>query len=150
MARKNTPSDVFRYINTMGNDPEPCWPWTGHLGGRDGRGYMTIDGTRQLAYRIVWEIFKGPIPEGQKVRHRCDNPQCCNPTHLMLGSQGDNEKDKYDRDRAGYTHDMIKEMRRLNKMGFSYRAIAERINEKFDCKISYSGVGKVIRGETRA
>lgn len=149
MGRSNQPADVFRFINTHENDPEPCWEWTGHLGGRDGRGYMTVNGKRQLAYRIVYEIFNGPIPDGQKVRHTCDNPKCCNPTHLVLGTQGDNEDDKYTHDRWGYTQDMVREMKRLNKLGFTYRAIAKAINEKYDCSISFSGVGKVIRGERR-
>lgn len=150
MARTNVASDVFRSIDTQGNDPELCWPWTAHLGGRDGRGYMTLDGRRRLAYHIVYEIFNGPIPEGIKIRHTCDNPACCNPKHLVPGTQGDNENDKYERDRAGYTHDMLKEIRRCAKLGMSYRAIADRVNEKFDTQISFSGVGKVIRGERRA
>lgn len=149
MARTNVPSDVFRYIDTHGNDPEPCWEWTGHLGGRDGRGYITIDGRRQLAYRVVYEIFNGPLEPGMKVRHTCDNPQCCNPEHLIKGTQGDNETDKYVRDRAGYTHDMIKEIRRLDKMSMTYREIAAHVGHKFKCKVSYSGVGKVLRGERR-
>jgi hypothetical protein len=110
---------------------------------------MTIAGKRQLSYRIVWEIFHGPIPDGQKVRHKCDNPLCCNPMHLELGTQGDNEDDKYVRDRWGYTKEMVRQMRRYNKLGMTYRAIADRINKEFDVNISFSGVGKVIREETR-
>lgn len=150
MARSNKPSDVFKHIDTKENDPSVCWLWMGHLGGRDGRGYFTIEGKRRLAYHIVWEIFNGPIPEGQKIRHTCDNPQCCNPKHLELGTQGQNEDDKYIRDRWGYTQEMIREMKRLNKLGFTYRAIAKQINEKFDCNISFTGVGNIIRGDRRA
>jgi len=149
MARKNIASDVFRSINTHGNDPDVCWEWTGTRGGRDGRGYMSIDGKRELVYRIVYQILKGPIPDGHKVRHKCDNPLCCNPTHLELGTQGDNENDKYVRDRWGYTNEMVRQMKRYNKLGMTYRAIAARINKEFDVNISFTGVGKVIRGERR-
>jgi hypothetical protein len=67
----------------------------------------------------------------------------------VLGTRAENEHDKYDHDRWGYTDDMVLEMRRCHKLGMSLRAIANRVNEKFDCKISFTGVGKVLRGETR-
>lgn len=150
MGRKNRAIDVFNYIDTHGNDPDVCWEWIGSLSGSDGRGYMTLDGKKQLGYRIVWEIFNGPIAEGMVIRHvKCDNPKCCNPQHLAPGTSGDNENDKYKNDRWGYTDEMLREIRRCAKLGMTYRAIAARVNEKFDVNISFSGVGKVIRGETR-
>lgn len=149
MGRSNTATDVFRFIDTNDNDPNVCWPWTGSVGGRDGRGYITIDGKKQLAHRVVYTIFKGEIAEDMVIRHRCNNPICCNPTHLLIGTRGQNEDDKYDSDRAGYTHDMIKEMRRYNKLGMTYVAIAKEINRKFNTSISANGVGRVIRGERR-
>jgi hypothetical protein len=36
----------------------------------------------------------GPIPEGAKVLHRCDNPPCIRPDHLFLGTQAENNKDR--------------------------------------------------------
>lgn len=149
MGKSNTPTDVFRYIDTKDNDPDVCWPWTGSLGGRDGRGYITIDGKKRLCHRVVFEIFKGPIAEDMVIRHRCNNPICCNPTHLLIGTRGQNEDDKYDSDRAGYTHDMVKEMRRFAKLGMTYQAIADEVNRRFKTTVSASGVGKVIRGDRR-
>ncbi len=149
MGRSNTPNDVFRFIDTKGNDPDVCWPWTGTTGGRDGRGYMSLEGKKRTAYLIVFEIFNGHIPTGMVVRHTCDNPLCCNPKHLILGTRSQNEQDKYDRDRVGYSHDMIREMRRMNKLGMTYQTIADQINRKFKTDISASGVGKVIRGDRR-
>ena len=150
MPRNNTEADVFNYINTHNNDPDVCWEWTATTGGRDGRGYFSIDGKRKLAHRVVFELFFGEIVEGMVVRHSCDNPICCNPKHLVIGTRGQNEKDKYDRDRQGYTNDMIVEMRRLNKLGMSYAAITDEVNRKFKTSISISGVGKVIRGDRRS
>lgn len=151
MPRSNSPEDVFRYINTMGNDPDVCWPWIGYIGGRenDPRGTFKLDGRRQLAHRVVFEIFNGPIPEGKIVRHKCDNTICCNPTHLVLGTRSQNEDDKYDRDRAGYTHDMLKEMRRCHRMGMTYTRIAVYINDKFGTDVKANGIGKVLRGDRR-
>ena len=58
--------------------------------------YPRIDKRRAL--RIVWEAHNAePIPNGLEVRHTCDNPACCNPHHLVLGTHGDNMRDIFER-----------------------------------------------------
>jgi hypothetical protein len=42
---------------------------------------------------VAWQLLKGPIPEGLCVLHRCDNPPCCNPDRLFLGTHRDNTLD---------------------------------------------------------
>ncbi|WP_080403738.1 HNH endonuclease [Burkholderia ubonensis] len=40
-------------------------------------------------HRIIWNLFNGSKPAaGAVIRHTCDNPGCCNPTHLRHGSHG--------------------------------------------------------------
>ena len=71
-----------------------CHLWTGY---RDPVGYgrMYINGAKRIAHRIAWEVAHGPIPEGMIVMHAvCDNPPCCNPEHLKLGTQADNARDR--------------------------------------------------------
>lgn len=51
------------------------------------------------AHRAVYERFVGPIPDGLIVRHRCDNPPCCNPAHLVVGTTADNQRDRRERNR---------------------------------------------------
>ena len=78
--------------------PNECWPWTSPSQVR-GYGRFWIgsrsDGTRRpvVASRFAYEAEVGPIPDGMQVLHRCDNPPCCNPRHLFLGTHRDNVED---------------------------------------------------------
>lgn len=80
-------------------DPDTlCWIW---IATRHPKGYGLFGfqpegkskSTPTLAHRASWELFVGPIPNGLKVLHNCDNPPCVNPDHLFLGTQQDNMND---------------------------------------------------------
>ncbi|MGJ3630231.1 HNH endonuclease signature motif containing protein [Sphingomonas sp. MMS24-JH45] len=45
------------------------------------------------AHRVSWEISHGSVPDDMIVMHKCDNPSCSNPEHLMLGTMKDNTQD---------------------------------------------------------
>lgn len=67
-----------------------CWEFGG---ARLSSGYGKIALTRSkpvFTHRIAYQEMIGPIPEGMRVLHKCDNPPCCNPAHLFLGSDKDN------------------------------------------------------------
>lgn len=82
-----------------------CWVWTAATKTK-GYGKFGIGSITALSHRVCWELCRGPIPEGLFVLHRCDNPPCCNPEHLFLGTLADNNRD---RDSKGRTNRPIGE-----------------------------------------
>src|SRR5450755_2483618 len=62
-----------------------CWLWTGT---KDTGSYGMISHKckYQKAHRVSFLAFKGPIPAGLHVLHRCDTPACINPAHLRAGT----------------------------------------------------------------
>lgn len=71
---------------------DECWLWEGATT-PFGYGDIKSHQRRHNAHRVSYELHKGPIPQGMQVCHRCDNPRCCNPGHLWLGTAGDNCRD---------------------------------------------------------
>ena len=76
-----------------------CWICTSHTKDQSGYPQVRRNGKIWRGHRYSYTIHKGDIPEGQVVRHTCDNPNCINPDHLILGTQRDNVNDIFDRER---------------------------------------------------
>jgi hypothetical protein len=69
-----------------------CWNFTGSII-NSGYGRISERGKYLTANRASWQAFRGTIPIGLCVLHRCDNKICVNPDHLFLGDQKDNMQD---------------------------------------------------------
>lgn len=88
--------------------PDKCWMWKGSKSGPNisGKYYggftAVIDGVSKSfrAHRLAYMLMNGPIPDGQVLRHKCDETLCVNPFHLEPGSQGDNVRDALRRGRC--------------------------------------------------
>ena len=78
-----------------------CWEWNGSSDAK-GYGRINIGNKPMLVHRTSWEVFRGPIPNGMYVLHRCDNPRCIRPEHLFLGDQQMNMDDKAAKKRHRY------------------------------------------------
>jgi hypothetical protein len=116
---------------------DECWEWRGCRNRLGGYGRLSIDGQRVLAHRVAWEMEQGPVPDGIRVLHRCDNPPCVRPDHLFLGTQADNIADmrakgreagrKGNRNgRAILTAEDIAEMRVLRGLGWTWPRLGGR------------------------
>lgn len=76
-----------------------CWEWTGATD-PNGYGRLAWNDRLWLAHRVSYTQHVGPIPDGISVCHRCDNPPCCNPAHLFLGTHADNVRDMWAKGRG--------------------------------------------------
>lgn len=74
---------VNRVMAKVAQDPESgCWLWTGTIDG-NGYGVVTLAGGKhRRAHRVVYELHRGPIPEGLQLDHLCRVRRCVNPEHL--------------------------------------------------------------------
>lgn len=81
-----------------------CWEWKGPIN-RAGYGWLAwhcpeCPKRRMLTHRIAWTLVNGEIPVSTPyVLHKCDNPPCCNPSHLFLGTQKENITDMINKGR---------------------------------------------------
>ena len=85
---------------------EECWPW---IAGKWNckmpipyGSFRGFDGKMTRAHRVAYELYYGVNCKGWAVRHKCDNPPCCNPRHLQLGTIADNNEDKITRRRHAF------------------------------------------------
>ena len=77
---------------------DQCWAWKAGVGTN---GYGKFRSKNQLysSHRAAFLLTRGAITPGLSVLHSCDNPLCCNPTHLWEGTHGQNMRDMVNKGR---------------------------------------------------
>jgi hypothetical protein len=80
---------------------DECWPWKRGVD-KNGYGKTYANGKHVRAHRVSWQLARGRSADELSVCHTCDNPVCCNPTHLFLGTNAENMRDKIAKGRARY------------------------------------------------
>lgn len=74
------------------NEITGCWEWSLYKVAA-GYGRITVNSKILYAHRYSYSIHYGVDIAGLIVRHRCDNPCCVNPEHLISGTQKENVHD---------------------------------------------------------
>lgn len=86
------PPHARRFWARVVEQSSGCWEWSGGRT-KDGYGAMSVGGQFQYTHRLAYELAVGPIPDGMLIMHACDNPPCCNPAHLSVGTISDNTRE---------------------------------------------------------
>jgi hypothetical protein len=82
---------IEKFVSRCKVMPNGCWVWTG-MKSKTGYGQVKRDGKFIFAHRYSYMLHKGELGK-LFVLHACDNRLCCNPDHLSLGTQKDNQQD---------------------------------------------------------
>lgn len=92
---------LWAKVDKSGGD-DVCWEWQAKsVISSLNYGAINVDGKITVAHRVAWRLVNGEIPDGLFVCHKCDNPKCCNPNHLFLGTCSDNINDMCAKGRHG-------------------------------------------------
>lgn len=107
---------------------DTCWWWRGKPN-EAGYGRFCIDYNIDYAHRWAWYFNTGEWPK-LLVCHTCDNKLCVNPAHLFLGTDEDNNFDKWLKGNARgrertLSHEQRDAVRRWLEKGVPQRKIAE-------------------------
>ncbi len=130
----------------------PCWEWKFYRV-QNGYGQVRFRGKDLGAHKLSWILNRGEIPEGMKVCHHCDNPPCCNPEHLFLGTNKDNSDDAKKKGRlaqlkgslngwALMTEEKVTSMR---QEWIPYKVSARKLAEKYG--LSQTQTERILRNE---
>lgn len=142
---KNIPPLAVRFWSKVDKrGPDECWPWQAAPRKKsEGYGAFWLDGRHQPATRVAWILTNGEFPKGKQVLHHCDNPPCCNPAHLFLGTNLENNADKVAKNRHVYgsrnpnaklTEQQVVEIKRLKPVGTTPRGYRGEIAERYNVK----------------
>ena len=117
-----------------------CWQWLGSCTAA-GYGQLNRKGIYHYAHRLAYQLATGTRPGKKHVLHSCDNPRCCNPMHLRLGTHAENMRDidRHGRRALGehansskLKPDDVRRIRQLKQQGMRITHIAREYDVVFE------------------
>lgn len=134
------------------NAGKGCWLW---MGAADNAGYgnYRVAGRSVKAHRVAYALEHGRVPAGLTVRHGCDQPGCVRPSHLSIGTQAENVRDRTLRNRhvpalgesnghAVLTASAVADIRSRHARGENQASIARTYG------VHRTVVGRIVRRQT--
>ncbi len=135
-----------------------CVVWTGAKNDM-GYGQIRRNGTALYTHRLSYQRHFNIVLTGrQHVLHKCDNPPCCNPQHLFLGSPTTNMADAKAKGRMAIgnrlpqsilTESEVRHIRLLRAQGLLWKDIAASVGHKFQT-VYEAGTGRKWKHVTGA
>lgn len=146
-----TPEERFWSRVALTANPDKCWEWQGSKL-KKGYGQVKFKGRNWVTHRLVWFLTYDVEPK-MLILHSCDNPPCCNPSHLREGTNQENMNDKVERHRqavgekngrAKLSQNDVEKIHSLLESGSSYEEAAAVFG------VSKSHIGLIGRGQSRS
>lgn len=110
---------IMKFIDVK--EENDCWEFKGSKN-KDGYGKIGIGGKKnESAHRVIFKIYNFDIPKNMVILHTCDNPSCCNPKHLVLGTQNDNIQDMVQKRRNKIRKGSIMPLELLDEIKNNYK-----------------------------
>lgn len=139
-----------RFWSKVDKTPK-CWQWNGAVDS-SGYGICTIGGKNYSTHRLSWQWANGKaVPKGLVLLHKCDEPRCCKPGHLILGTGNENVADRVKKNRsargkgngrARLTERDVKKIKKLRQKGWTEKGIALLYG------VGRSTISHILRGNT--
>lgn len=130
---------------------EACIEWDGPKNDW-GYGTLMLNHRKRYAHRVAYANANGMRIEdldGLVIRHKCDNPACVNPKHLVIGTHTDNMQDMTAKGRSQHgsahssarlTESAVSEIRRRHASGESIVRLAKEFS------VAWVTVSRVVKG----
>lgn len=100
MTRKNIEDYVKNYKEVNG-----CHIYQGYFG-TQGYGRFMIKGKQYHVHQEAYKFYKGDIPQGLWICHKCNVRSCINPEHLYAGTPVENADDRMLKYKGSYEREI--------------------------------------------